>query len=241
MFLTFNNFRKRLELGVVSHFINKKEFEEKCRYALKSGVGVICVDPIYVKFAKSIIGEQDVNLSSNVGFPSGTHLTKVKVLEAEEAVKDGADQIDMVMNIGALRSGDYDEALNDIKAVVNAAPNCIIKVIIEAWVLNHDEKVIACRLIEEAGAHLLKTTTGLENKYITEFTHKENLKGATIEDIKLFRKTLSPKMRIKAAGGVQTLDDAFAMIKAGADQLGASKSLDLVNEFKKRYIEGVEI
>ena len=241
MFLTLDDFRKRLEFGVVSHFINKKEVEEKCKYALESGVGVICVDPVYVKLARSIIGDQDVNLSSNVGFPSGAHLTKVKALEAEEAVKDGANQIDMVMSIGALRSGNYDEVLNDIKAVVNAAPNCIIKVIIEAWVLNYDEKVMACKLIEEAGAHLLKTTTGLVNKYITEFTQKENLKGATIEDIKLFRKILNPKMRIKAAGGVRTLDDAFAMIKAGANQLGASKSMDLVNEFKKRYGEGVEI
>lgn len=241
MFLTFDNFRKRLELGVVSHFINKNEFEEKCRYALESGVGVICVDPIYVKLAKSIIGERDVDLSSNVGFPSGSHLTKVKTLEAEEAVKDGANQIDMVMNIGALRSGDYDDVLNDIKAVVKVAPNCIIKVIIEAWVLNHIEKVMACKLIEEAGAHLLKTTTGLANKYVTEFAQKKNLKGATIEDIKLFRKILSPKMRIKAAGGVRTIDDAFKMIKAGADQLGASKSMDLVNEFKNRYGEGIEI
>lgn len=241
MFLTLDNFRKRLEFGVVSHFINKKEVEEKFKYALESGVGVICVHPVYVKLARSIIGDQDVNLSSNVGFPSGAHLTKVKVLEAEEAVKDGANQIDMVMNIGALRSGSYDEVLNDMKAVVNAAPNCIIKVIIEAWVLNYDEKVMACKLIEEAGAHLLKTTTGLVNKYIKEFTQKENLKGATIEDVKLFRKLLSPKIRIKAAGGVGTLDDAFAMIKAGANQLGASKSMDLVNEFKKRYGESVEI
>jgi len=241
MFLDLDNFRKRLEFGVVSHFINKKEFEDKCRYALDSGVGVICVDPTYVKLARSIIGDQNVNLSSNVGFPSGTHLTKVKALEAEEAVKDGANQIDMVMNIGALRSGSYDEVLNDIKAVVNAAPNCIIKVIIETWVLNYDEKVMACKLIEDAGAHLLKTTTGLVNKYITEFAQKEKLKGATIEDIKLFRRILSPKMRIKAAGGVDTIDDAIAMIKAGADQLGASKSMDLVNEFKKRYGKGVEI
>ena len=241
MFLTLDDFRKRLELGVVSHFVSKKEVEEKCRYAMESGVGVICVDPLYVKYAKSIIGDKDVSLSANVGFPSGAHLPEVKALEAEKAVKDGAVQIDMVMNIGALRSGSCDEVLNDIKAVVNAAPNCVIKVIIEAWVLNYDEKVMACKLIEEAGAHMLKTTTGLVNKYITEFTQKENLKGATIEDIKLFRQILGPKMRIKAAGGVDTLDDAFAMIKAGADQLGASKSMDLVNEFKKRCGESVEI
>ena len=241
MFLTLDDFKKRIELSMVSNFLNEEEIKKMCGSAINAGAGVICVNPNYIKLVKSLIGEKDINLSVNVGFPWGTHCTEFKVLEAKKAIKEGANQIDMVINVGALRSKEDDSVYSDIKAVVDASKNCLIKVIIETWVLNKDEKIRACKVVEKAGAHLVKTTTGVKTQYISEFSGIANPKGAEIEDIILFRKILKPTIRIKASGGVYSLVDAFAMIKAGADQLGVSKGIELIAEFKKQYKNGIEL
>lgn len=241
MFLTLDDFKKRVELSMVSNFLNEEEIKKMCNSAINAGAGVICVNPNYIKLVKNLIGEKDINLSVNVGFPWGTHYTEFKVLEAKKAIKEGANQIDMVINVGALRSKEYDSVYSDIKAVVDVSKNCLVKVIIETWVLNKDEKIRACKIVEKAGAHLVKTTTGVKTQYISEFSGTANPKGAEIEDIILFRKILKPTIRIKASGGVYSLVDAFAMIKAGADQLGVSKGIELIAEFKKQYKNGIEL
>lgn len=241
MFLALDDFKKRIELSMVPNFLNEEEIKKMCSAAINAGAGVICVNPNYIKLVKNLIGEKDINLSVNVGFPWGTHCTEFKVLEAKKAIKEGANQIDMVINVGALRSKEDDNVYSDIKAVVDASKNCLVKVIIETWVLNKDEKIRACKIVEEAGAHLVKTTTGVKTQYISEFSGIANPKGAEIEDIILFRKILKPTIRIKASGGVYSLVDAFAMIKAGADQLGVSKGIELIAEFKKQYKNGIEL
>lgn len=241
MNISFDEFRKRIEFSMVSHIVNEEEVRINCEKAVKSRVGVICVNPPYVLLSKKIIGNKEIDLSVNVGFPFGSHVTEAKVIEAKQGIRDGANQIDMVINVGALRSGKDNEALEDIKAVVEASPGCLIKVIIESWVLNENEKIRACQLVEKAGAHLVKTTTGVKTQYIKKFCKCDDPKGVTVEDIKLFRKILGPHMRIKASGGIYTLGDAFEMIKAGADQLGVSRGIELIAEFKEKYKEGTKI
>lgn len=241
LFLTPDDFKKRIEFSLVSHFLSEEDVKRKCKPAINSEVGVICVNPNYVKLVKDLIGNRNIELSVNVGFPWGTHYTEFKVLEAKKALRDGANQIDMVINIGALRSNKDDEVYNDIKAVVDITKNCLVKVIIETWVLSRNEKVRACKIAEEAGAQLIKTTTGVRTQYITKFCGSENVRGALLEDIILLKKILSPKTKIKASGGVYTLSDAFEMIKNGADQLGVSKGVKLIAEFNKKYKNGLEI
>jgi deoxyribose-phosphate aldolase len=239
--ISFDEFRKRIELSMISHILSEEEVRINCEKAVAAKVGVICVNPPFVALSRRIIGNKKIDLSVNVGFPFGSYLTETKVIEAKQGIRDGANQIDMVINVGALRSGKDNEVLEDIKAVVKASPGCLIKVIIESWVLNENEKIRACSLVEKAGAHLVKTTTGVKTQYIKQFCKCNEPKGATVEDITLFRRILGPHMRIKASGGVYMLDDAFEMIKAGADQLGVSRGIELIAEFKEKYKEGIEI
>lgn len=241
MYVTYYEFISRIEFSMVSHFLSEEEVIKNCKDAVEAGVGVICVNPPYVSTAKRIIGKSGTNLSVNVGFPFGSHATEVKVFETKQGIRDGANQIDMVINVGALRSGKDKEVLDDIKAVVNASGGYLVKVIVEAWVLNENEKIKVCRLVEKAGAQLLKTTTGVKTQYIKQLYANGDPKGATIEDIKLFRKNLGPDIRIKASGGIYSIEDAIAMIKAGADQLGVSRGIELIKEFKIKYGNGIEI
>jgi deoxyribose-phosphate aldolase len=239
--ISFDEFRRRIEVSMVSHFASEEEVRINCEKAVSAGVGVFCVNPTHVSLCRRIIGNKKIDLSVNVGFPFGSNVTETKVVEAKRGIKDGATQIDMVINVSALCSEKDNEVLEDIKAVVEASPGCLIKVIIEAWVLNENEKIRACRLVEKAGAHLVKTTTGVKTQYIKQFCKCDEPKGATVEDIELFRRILGPHMRIKASGGIYTLGDAFEMIKAGADQLGVSRGIELIAEFKEKYKEGIEI
>jgi deoxyribose-phosphate aldolase len=241
MRISFDDFCKRIELSMVSHLLTSDDIKFKCKEGIKSNIGVICVNPTYVPIAKKIIGNSGTDLSVNVGFPFGTHLIDVKVMETKQGINNGANQIDMVINVGALRSGNYKLVSDEIKAVVGAASGRKVKVIIEAWVLNRDEKIRACKIVEDAGADLVKTSTGVKTQYIKEFCNCEDPIGANLEDIILFRKVLSPKIKIKASGGVYSLDDAFKMLKAGADQLGVSKGMELISDFRKKYGEKTEI
>lgn len=241
MFLTPDDFKKRIEFSLVPHFLSETEIKQKCHKAIDYEVGVICVNPNFVKTVKSLIGTKKIFLSANIGFPWGTHCTEFKALEAKKAITEGANQIDMVINVGALRSNKDDEVFNDIKAVVDVSKNYIVKVIIETWVLNRNEKIRACKIAEEAGADFIKTTTGVVTQYINNFSKSKNVRGAILKDIILLRKILSPKMKIKASGGIYTLDDAFKMIKAGAEQIGVSKGIELIKEFYNKNINGLEI
>lgn len=242
MFISLENFKKRIEFSMVPHFLNESEIEEKCISAINAEVGVICVNPNYVKFVKALIGKNNIKLSANISFPWGTNITEFKVLEAQRALSDGADQLDMVIDVGALRSGKYKEVLNDIRSVVRVAGDkCIVKAIIETWCLSDEQKIIACKIVEKAGAKMVKTTTGVKTQYLDFFYNNKKPRGGEIKDIILLRQNLSPSIKIKVAGGVYSLEDAFKMIKAGADQIGASKGISLIKEFEKKYLEGIDI
>jgi deoxyribose-phosphate aldolase len=180
----------------------------------------VCVNPAHVKLAAELLRGSDVRVCTVVGFPLGATPATVKAYETTQAIRDGATEIDMVINIGALKSKDYQVVYEDIGAVVRAAHagNALVKVIIEAALLNDEEKVIASQLSKAAGAEFVKTSTGFGPG------------GATVADITLMRKVVGPEMGIKAAGGVRNLADAQAMIAAGATRIGASAGVKIVKE-----------
>ena len=190
-----------------------------CEEAKHYDTASVCVNPYWIGFVAEQLKGTDVTPCCVIGFPLGAAPATVKAFETAQAVKDGAKEVDMVLNVGALRSGDTDVVLNDIKAVVEAAKgHALVKVIIETCLLTDDEKVLACKLAKEAGADFVKTSTGFSTG------------GATVEDVRLMRQTVGPEMGVKASGGVRTKADAEAMIAAGASRIGASSS--------KKIIEG---
>lgn len=190
-----------------------------CEEAKHYGTASVCVNPFWIGFVAEQLKESDVKPCCVIGFPLGATPACVKAFETEKVVSDGAKEVDMVINVGALRGGEYETVLNDIKAVVNAAKGkALVKVIIETCLLTDEQKVIACKLAKEAGADYVKTSTGFSTG------------GAKVEDIRLMRETVGAEMGVKASGGVRTKADAEAMIAAGASRIGASSS--------KKIIEG---
>lgn len=192
----------------------KKLTDEAKEYDFKS----VCVDPIYVSYAKKQLKETDVLVCTVVGFPAGTHDVSVKVLETEKAINDGADEIDMVINQNALINNDFDIVLNEIKAIKKVCAKKVLKVIIETVNLTDDLKIKACELAKQAGADFVKTSTGFAGG------------GATIADIKLMRKTVGPNFGVKASGGIRTYKDAIDMINAGATRIGASSGINIIKQ-----------
>lgn len=182
----------------------------------------VCVDPLYVSYVKEKLSRSDVLVCTVVGFPHGTHKTKVKVLETKEAILDGADEIDMVLNQNALKNKEYEAVKEDIRSVKEACKDKTLKVIIETINLTEDEKIKACLLAKEAGADFVKTSTGFSGG------------GATIEDIRLMRKTVGETMGVKASGGVRTYEDAKAMLDAGATRIGTSNGVSIVSKESKK-------
>lgn len=176
----------------------------------------VCVNPTWVKTAANFLKDSSVNVCTVIGFPLGASTTTVKAFEAKDAIANGADEIDMVINIGALKSRNYKLVEDDIKAVVESSGTKLVKVIIETCLLTDDEKVKACQLAKSAGADFVKTSTGFSTG------------GATIEDIALMRKTVCPDMGVKASGGARTLEAAQAFIKAGANRIGTSSGVAIM-------------
>lgn len=176
----------------------------------------VCVNPTWVKTAANALKDSPVKVCTVIGFPFGASTTTVKAFEAKDAIANGADEIDMVINIGALRSRNYKLVEDDIKAVVESSGTKLVKVIIETCLLTDDEKVKACQLAKSAGADFVKTSTGF------------SIGGATIEDIALMRKTVGPDMGVKASGGARTLEAAQAFIKAGATRIGTSSGVAIM-------------
>ena len=193
--------------------------ENLCNEAKKYNFYAVCINPYYVKLAKNILRNSNVKIATVIGFPLGANTSKIKALEAEESIKDGADELDMVINIAALKNKDYDKVKEDIGEVVKKAKgNALVKVIIETCLLTEDEKVRACNLSLEAGANFVKTSTGF------------NGKGATVEDIRLIKSVVGDKMKIKASGGIRDYETAIKMIEAGANRIGASSSVKIVQD-----------
>jgi deoxyribose-phosphate aldolase len=208
--------------SMIDHTLLKPEatedmIEKLCNEAKENGFAAVCVNPFYVKKAKELLKGTEVKVATVVGFPLGANVKEVKAFEAKKAIEDGAEEIDMVINIGALKNRDYKTVKEDIKAVVEEARGkAIVKVIIETCLLTDEEKVKACELAKEAGAHYVKTSTGF------------NGSGATVEDIKLMKKVVGESMKIKASGGIRDYEAAKAMIDAGASRIGTSSSLNII-------------
>jgi len=191
----------------------KEIIDDGIKYATAS----VCIPSSFVKRAKEY-AKGRVKICTVIGFPCGYETSAVKVFQAREAAADGADEIDMVINIGALKEGNSGFVLNEIKAVRNAVPGKILKVIIETCLLDEKEKILMCSVVNESGADYIKTSTGFSKA------------GATVEDVRLLRKYSSPGVGVKAAGGISSLSDAEEMIKAGADRLGTSRIVKLAKE-----------
>ena len=187
-----------------------------CSEALEHGFRTVCVNRIWVEEASRLLEGSSVGVCSVVGFPLGATSPTVKAFEAAEAVAAGADEIDMVLAIGALKQGSHDRVREDIAAVVRAAEGRIVKVILETCLLSRDEKVAACNLSAEAGARFVKTSTGFGPG------------GATIDDVRLMRRTVGGALGVKASGGIRTTADADAFIAAGASRLGTSSGVAIV-------------
>ncbi len=194
------------------------QIAQLCEEARQYGFATVCVNPVNVQLCSQLVRGSGVGVCSVVGFPLGATPTRVKCYETQQALSDGATEIDMVINIGALKSKDYGSVREDIAAVVRTCHNsgAICKVIIEAALLTDDEKIKACQLAKEAGADYVKTSTGFGPG------------GATLHDVMLMRQTVGADMGIKAAGGIRTYQDAVAMLKAGATRIGASASVKIM-------------
>ncbi len=190
-----------------------------CNEAIENNFGAICVNPYHVKYCKDLLKDSEVKVATVVGFPLGANTKDVKAFETKDAIKNGADEIDMVINIGALKDGDFDTVKDDILAVVEATNGkALVKVIIETCLLNEEEKKMACKLAMEAGADFVKTSTGFSTD------------GAKVEDIRLMKLVVGDKLGIKASGGVRDLQAAREMIEAGATRLGTSSGVKIVKE-----------
>ena len=176
-----------------------------------------CIPPCYVKAAKEYVGDR-LAICTVIGFPNGYNSTEVKAFETKQAIADGADEIDMVINIGELKAGNYDYVKNEIATLKGVCGKKILKVIIEACLLTDEEKKICCRLVTEAGADFIKTSTGFSEH------------GATFEDVELMVKNVGKGVRVKAAGGIKTLADAEKFLELGADRLGTSRIVKLAKE-----------
>ncbi len=195
----------------------QEEIVKLCEEAKKYGFASVCVNPVYVSLCKQLLKGTNVKVCTVIGFPLGATTPTVKAIEAKEAIANGADEVDMVINIGALKSGNYQLVLDDIKAVREATRGKILKVIIETAYLTREEKIKACELAKEAGADFVKTSTGFGPS------------GATVEDVMLMRQVVGPKLGVKASGGIRTLEDAKKMVEAGATRIGASASVAIVH------------
>jgi deoxyribose-phosphate aldolase len=189
-----------------------------CYEAKKYSFASVVINPTYVALCAKLLKGSDIDICTVIGFPLGATPTDVKVYETQKAIRDGATEIDMVINVGALKSRDYELVKEDIASIARAchSGNAILKVIIEAALLTDEEKVIACQLAKVAGAEFVKTSTGFGPG------------GATAEDVALMRKVVGPDIGVKAAGGIRTYEDAKIMIAAGATRLGASASVKIV-------------
>lgn len=215
---------------VIDHSLLKPELTEAeviagCELAKRYHVASVCAKPCDVPLAAKLLAGSDVAVGTVIGFPHGNSTTAVKVAEARRALADGAVELDMVINIGALRSGKTGYVRDEIRAVVEVAhaAGAIVKVILENAYLTREEKITGCKLVDEAGADFVKTSTGFAPT------------GATVEDIRLMRETVSPRVQVKAAHGVRTLPALLDVIDAGATRCGATATAAMLDDFKKQH------
>jgi deoxyribose-phosphate aldolase len=226
--LSLRDVAKTIDHSLLKPELDDQFIEDGCRLAAKYDVASVCVRPVDVKRAKEILEGTDVAVGTVVGFPHGDHLTATKVFEARAALADGATELDMVINIGALKSGRDEDVRADIAAVVDVAhaAGAIVKVIFENAYLTPDEIVRACHAAEAAGADFVKTSTGYAAS------------GATHDDLRLMRASVSPHVQVKAAHGVRTLDALLAVMELGVTRIGATATQAMLEDFKARKAVG---
>lgn len=200
----------------VKAYATQVDIAELCDEAVRLGLFAVTVNPVWVAYCAKRLAESDVLINATVGFPLGANTAVIKVAETEEAIRNGAREIDMVINIGALKSGAHDYVAKEIRAITRAAGDAPVKVILETAYLSQDEKLTVCQLAADNGAAFVKTSTGFAPT------------GATIADVRLMRDAVGDRLGVKAAGGIRSLRDARAMLDAGATRLGTSSAADIL-------------
>ena len=221
--ITYEQLAKVIDHSLLRPELTEADVRAGCELAARYHVATVCVKPCYVTLAKEALKDSDVMVSTVIGFPHGSNLTEIKVAEAHKAMDDGARELDMVLNIGQLRSGKHDFVREDIRAVCEAAHarGVKVKVIFENAYLTEEEKITACKLSEAAGADWVKTSTGFAPS------------GATLDDLRLMRANVSEHVQVKAAGGVRTLSALLDVIDAGATRCGATATATILDDFKR--------
>ena len=212
------DYAKMIDHTLLKTDAQKKDLDKLLLEAKKYNFMSVCVSPIWVKYAAEQLKDTNVKVCTVIGFPLGANTSAVKAFETKDAIANGADEIDMVMNIGALKDKNYDLVRDDVKAVVEAANGTLVKVILETCLLTEDEIKKACELCVEAKADYVKTSTGFSTR------------GATIEDVRIMKEAVHGKAKVKAAGGVRTPEDMVKIVAAGADRIGTSAGCSLVKK-----------
>lgn len=205
----------RLDHTLLKQTATWEEIRRICEEGMKYQTASVCIPPCYVKRAKEYVQDK-VNICTVIGFPNGNTTTAVKVLETRDAVENGADEIDMVINLGMVKERDYDRVLEEIQAVKQACGGKVLKVIIETCLLTEDEKLEMCRVVTRSGAEYIKTSTGFSTG------------SATFADVELMRKHVGEQVKVKAAGGISSVEDAEKFLDLGADRLGTSRLITLL-------------
>lgn len=205
----------RLDHTLLKQTATWEEIRRICEEGMKYQTASVCIPPCYVKRAKEYVQDK-VNICTVIGFPNGNTTTAVKVLETRDAVENGADEIDMVINLGMVKERDYDRVLEEIQAVKQACGGKVLKVIIETCLLTEDEKLEMCRVVTRSGAEYIKTSTGFSTG------------GATFADVELMRKHVGEQVKVKAAGGISSVEDAEKFLDLGADRLGTNRLITLL-------------
>ena len=215
------NINKMIDHTNLKPSATESDIRKLCREAAEHGFATVCINPCNIPTAKAELEGSDVKVCTVVGFPLGTNTITMKAVETAEAYEMGADEFDMVINIGALKDGEYDYVRDDIRAVVEAAKGKCVKVIIEAGLLTDEEKIMATKLSCEAGATFVKTSTGI------------NTTGATVNDVALMKANVTGGVKVKAAGGIRNAEFAMALVEAGAERIGTSAGIAIAEELKK--------
>ena len=228
MSLTPSDIAKMLDHSTLQPYLTEDDIRHGCEVALRYGTASVCARPCDVPILAEMLKGSSVKVCTVIGFPHGSHQTAIKLAEAEQALADGCEELDMVLNIGKLLHGDTDYVKNEIALLATAAHNkgAILKVILETCYLNDDQKVLACHLAEEAGADFVKTSTGYGSK------------GCTIEDLKLMRASVSTNVRVKGSGGIRDLDTVLSARAVGASRCGVSATEKIMQEAEARYAAG---
>lgn len=218
--MTINDILAKCDHTILSQTATWDDVKAICDDGMKYNTASVCIPPCYVKRAKEYVGGR-LKICTVIGFPNGYNTTAVKCFETAEAIENGADEIDMVINVGELRAKNYRFVLEEIKAVKEACKDTLLKVIIETCLLTDEEKVMMCKIVTESGAEYIKTSTGFSTA------------GATKEDVALFTKHVGKDVKIKAAGGISSIADAEDFINLGASRLGTSRIVKIVKEGEK--------